>query len=178
MVGGRNVGVARFRQELLDRAGQLAELDGLVEMNAVVKGDIAQGAGRNIAGENDEWNLSIELAPQSLRHLYAVHAVWQVVIGKDKVRSHRSARHRFQGAGTVNRRHDEISLFVQEQLEMLANFRVVFNDQDRSGAMRRLRGRRSHQRERSSGAEAAAPGVRGTSIENTDPFPWSERTLI
>ena len=37
------------------------KFDGLVEINAVVKGDIAQGLGRNIAGENDEWSLSIEL---------------------------------------------------------------------------------------------------------------------
>jgi hypothetical protein len=29
-------------------------------MNAVVKGDIAQGLGRNIAGENDERSLSVE----------------------------------------------------------------------------------------------------------------------
>ena len=53
-----------------------------------------------------------------------------------------------------------ISLFVQEQLEMLSNFRVVFNDQDRSSARRRLRGcvvRAA--RERSSGAEGSPLGV-------------------
>ena len=36
-------------------------------MNAVVKGDIAQGLSRNIAGENDERNLSIELLAQFLQ---------------------------------------------------------------------------------------------------------------
>jgi hypothetical protein len=54
------VRVGRFGQELFDRVRQLPELDGFVEMNAVVKGDIAQGFGRNIAGENDERSLSVE----------------------------------------------------------------------------------------------------------------------
>ena len=58
----RDVRVGRSGQEFLDRARQLAELDGLVEMKAVVKGDIAQGLRRNIASENDERNLPIELA--------------------------------------------------------------------------------------------------------------------
>ena len=94
--------VGRFGQEFLDRPRQLAELDGLVEMNAVVKGDIAQGLSRNIAGENDERSLSIELLPQSLRHLNAIHAVWQIVVREDKIWSHRPARHRFQSS--VDRR--------------------------------------------------------------------------
>ena len=42
--------VGRLGQELLDRARQIAQFDGLVEMNAVVQGDIAQGLSRNIAG--------------------------------------------------------------------------------------------------------------------------------
>ena len=42
--------VGRLDQELLDRARQIAQFDGLVEMNAVVKGDIAQGLSGNIAG--------------------------------------------------------------------------------------------------------------------------------
>ena len=108
-------------------------------MNAVVKGDIAQGFNRNIAGENDEWNLPIELLAQFLRDLNAIQAVWQIVVRKDKIWSHRAARYRFQSSGTVDGRRDGISLFVEEQLEMLSNFRVVFNDQDRSGARRRLR---------------------------------------
>ena len=99
-----DVRVGQLGQEFLDRACQLAELDGLVEMNAVVKGDIAQGLGRNIAGENDERSLSIELLPQSLRHLNAVHTIWQVVVGKDKIRSRHPARHRFQSSGTVDGR--------------------------------------------------------------------------
>ena len=45
--------LGRLGQELLDCARQLAQFDGLVEMNTVVKGDIAQGLGGNIASEND-----------------------------------------------------------------------------------------------------------------------------
>ena len=42
--------VGRLGQELLDRARQIAQFDRLVEMNAVVQGDIAHGLGRYIAG--------------------------------------------------------------------------------------------------------------------------------
>src|SRR5208337_4549579 len=61
--------LGRLGQELLDRARQLAQFDWLVEMNTVVKGDIAQGLGGNIASENDDWNLPIELLPQFLTDL-------------------------------------------------------------------------------------------------------------
>ena len=151
-----DVRVGRFGQEFLDRARQLAQLDGLVEMNAVVKGDIAQGLGRNIAGENDEWNLPIELLPQFLRDLNAVHAVRQIVVGKDEIRSHRPARHHFQSGGTVDGGRDGISLFVQEQFEVLAHFRVVLDDQDRSSARRRLRRCVVERARRWSGAEGSA----------------------
>src|SRR5271170_5230229 len=109
-------------------------------MNAVVKGDIAQGFSRNITSKNDEGSLSIELLPQSLRDLNAVHTVWQVVVGKDKIRSRHPARHRFQSSRTVDGGRNGIALFVEKQLQMLSNFRVVFNDQDRSSAPRRFRG--------------------------------------
>ncbi len=46
----------RLRQKLLDRVRQLSQLDRFVELNAVVKGDLAQGLGRNVASENDEGN--------------------------------------------------------------------------------------------------------------------------
>ena len=46
--------LGRLREQLLDCPRQVLQLDGLVEMNAVVEGDVAQGVGRNIARENDE----------------------------------------------------------------------------------------------------------------------------
>ena len=125
--------LGRLRQELLDRARQIVQFDGFVEMNAIVKGDIAQGVGRNVAGENDEWNSPIELLPQFLGDLNPVHAVWQIVVGEDQIGPHRPARHRFQSSGAVDGRRRLIALIVQEQLEVLAHFRVVLNDQDRSG---------------------------------------------
>src|ERR1700691_680503 len=117
-----DVWVGQSGQEFFDHPRQLGQFDGLVEINAVVKGDIAQGLGRNIAGENNEWSLSIELLPQSPRHLNAVQTVWQVVVGKDKIRSRPPTRHRFQSSRTVDGGRNGIALFVQEQLQMLSNF--------------------------------------------------------
>ena len=129
----------RLGQEFFDRPRQIVQFDGLVEMNAVVKGDIARGLGRNVAGENDEWNSPIERLPQFLGDLNPVHAVGQIVVGEDQIGPHRPARHRFQSSGAVDGRRDVIALIVQEQLEVLAHFRIVLNDQDRSTAQRRLR---------------------------------------
>src|SRR5208337_4980471 len=130
--------LGRLGQELLDRARQLAQFDGLVEMNTVVKGDIAQGLGGNIASENDDWNLPIELLPQFLTDLNPVHAIWQIVVGEDEIGSRRPARQQSQGVVAVDGRRSLIALFVQKQLEVLANFPIVLNDQDRSTG-RRLR---------------------------------------
>src|SRR5271157_1722123 len=132
--------VGRLRQDFLDRLRQLSQLDGFVELNAVVQGDVAQGLGRNIAGENDKRNIAIELLPQFLRYLNSVHVVWQIVVGKDKIRWRRSLSQQFQSGGAIDGRRDTIALFVQEQLEVLAHFRVVLNDQDRSGARRCMHG--------------------------------------
>ena len=122
----------RLRQEFLDRLRQLSQLDGFVELNAVVKGDVAQGLGRNVAGENDEGNLATELLPQFLTNLDSVHAVGQIVIGEDEIRSDRPADRQLQSGGTVDGRRGVIALFLQEELEVLAHFRIILDDQDRS----------------------------------------------
>src|SRR5271170_7102678 len=61
----------RLRQQLLDRLCQLPQLDGLVELNAIMAGDVAQGFCRDVAGENDEGNVQVEPLPHSLRNLDA-----------------------------------------------------------------------------------------------------------
>ena len=108
----------------------------------------------------------------------AVHSVGQIVIGEDEVRSDRPAGGQLQGGWTVDRRRGVIALLPQEELEVLAHFRIILDDQDRSRA-------RGHRREhligaaRTMGKRRAAPlGDIGTSIENTEPFPSSERTRM
>ena len=97
--------------------------------------------------------------------------------GRDRVASSRALT--IPGRRGRRRRPSLIALIVQEQLEVLANFLVVLNDQDRSterGAV--CVDSSSAACARRSGGEGTPLGVSGTSIENTDPFPRSERTRI
>ncbi len=80
---------------------QILQLHRLVELYAVLTRDIAQGAGRYIAGQNDDRDLAMKLLPQLRRDLKPVHAVRQIVVGEDEVGSDRSSRHQFQRRDAV-----------------------------------------------------------------------------
>ncbi len=83
----------------------------------------------------------LEFLPQFLCDFDSVHAIRQIVIGKDQIGSDRPASRQFQSGGAVDGRHGVIALFPQEEFEVLAHFRVVLDDQDRSSPRRRSHGR-------------------------------------
>ena len=58
---------ARGREQTLDDLRQLLQLHRLVELDAVLKRDIAQDVGRDIAGQNDDRDLRDEASPAASR---------------------------------------------------------------------------------------------------------------
>ena len=124
----------RYREETLDDLRQLLQLHRLVELHTVLTRDIAQGAGRDIAGQNDDRDLAMKLFPQLRGDLEPVHAVRQIVVGKDEVGPDRPARHQFQRCDAVRRRCRAMALVLEDELEEFAHFGIVLDDQDRASA--------------------------------------------
>ena len=77
----------------------------------------------------------MKLLPQLRGDLQPVHAVWQIVVRKDEVRSDRPSRHQFQRRDAVGRRRRAMALVLEEELEEFAHFGIVLDDQDRAGAV-------------------------------------------
>ena len=106
------------------------DLDELVELNAVVHGDVAQRLGRNIAGQNDAGNLSIEELAQAPRNLDPRHTIRQIVIGKDDVRRGRPARDPAQRARPVDRGRDAVAFVAHDRRQMAADFGIVLDHEN------------------------------------------------
>ena len=65
----------RYRQEPLNDLRQLVQLHRLVELDAVLQRDLAQGTGRDIAGQDDDRDITMKFLPQLRDELEAGHAV-------------------------------------------------------------------------------------------------------
>ena len=128
------VAALRRWQETLDDLRQLLQLHRLVELHTVLQRDIAQGAGRDVTGQNDDRDLAMKLLPQLRGDLQPVHAVRQIVVRKDEVRPDRPSRHQFQRRDAVRRRCRAMAFVLEDQLEEFAHFGIVLDDQDRAGA--------------------------------------------
>ena len=94
----------RCWQEALDRLCQLVQFDRLVELDTVLKRDIAQSAGRDIAGQNDDRDRTMKLLPQLCNKLKSVQAVGKIVVGEDEIRTDRPSCHQIQCCDAVTRR--------------------------------------------------------------------------
>ena len=167
----------RHREETLDDLRQLLQLHRLVELHAVLARDVAQGAGRDIAGQNDDRDLAMKLLPQLRGDLKPVHAVRQIVVREDEVGPDRPSRHQFQRRDAVRRCRRAMAFVLEEKLEELAHFGIVLDDQDRAGAASSLR--RPVIACRADGVRVAAPRPLGgsvTSTAKTEPLPGCERT--
>ena len=116
--------------------------------------------------------------PQSLRNFDAGQAVRQIVVGEDEIGALLRVGQQGQGGGTVDRGQGVVALLLQEEFEVFADLGIVLDDQNRRRTRRRPdRGRRRAARS-GIGEAASPPDAMGTSIENTEPLPGSERTRI
>src|SRR3546814_41097 len=76
----------------------------------------------------------IEILPQFRGELEPVHAVRQIVVGKDEVRSDRAARHKFQRCDAVRRGCHAMALVLENHREEVAHIGLILDDQDHAGA--------------------------------------------
>ena len=80
----------QFSKTAPDQGHQLPRLHRLVQVQVAALGDLAQGVGRNVAGQDDRRDLVTERLPQAGDDLQAVQAVRQIVVGDDEVRAYRA----------------------------------------------------------------------------------------
>src|SRR4029077_16534032 len=111
---------------------QLPSLHRLVQIQVAPLGDLAQGGGVYVAGEDDSRNLITERLPQARDDLEAVQIFRQIVVGDDEVRAYRPSRRQFQRLSPILGRRRTVTLAFEQQCQHLANQRVVLDDQDRA----------------------------------------------
>src|SRR4051794_8725647 len=92
--------------------------------------DLAQGVGRDVAGENDRWDLVIERLPQPSDDLQAVQTLWQIVVDDDEIRAYRLSRRQFQRPSSILGGRCAVTLFLEQQRQHLAHRRVVLDNQN------------------------------------------------
>ena len=103
--GGRLDARLRRRQRrseaALDQADQLLRLHRLVQVQMAALGDLAQCVGRDIAGEDNGWDLLTERLSQAGDDLEAVQTLRQIVVGDDEVRAYRPLRRQLQRLSSI-----------------------------------------------------------------------------
>ncbi len=108
-------------------------------MQVAALGDLAQGVGRDVAGEDDSRDLMTERLPQAGDDLEAVQTSRQIVVGDDEIRAYRPSRRQFQRLSPILGRRRAVTLAFEQQCEHLAHRRVVLDDQDRAALGRTFR---------------------------------------
>ena len=126
----------RLRQQLVDGLRQFADLDRLVELDAVVQRDIAQRVGRDVAGEDDEGNLAVQPRAQALRDFDAIQAVGQIVIGQHDIRRPDRAFQPLQRHAAVEDAGNVVTLVGQEKLKIFPHLGVVLDHEHHAGTLR------------------------------------------
>lgn len=120
---------ARGREEPLNNLRQLLYLHWLVQLDAVLKRDIAEDVGGNIAGQNNDWNRMVKFLPQLCDELEAVEAIGKVVVRDNEVRPDGPANNEFEGCNAVTRRRGAMALFLQQEFENFAYVGIVLDDE-------------------------------------------------
>ena len=113
--------------------------------------------------------------PQLRGDLQPVHPVWQIVVRKNEVGPERPACHQFQRRDAVRRRRRAMALFLENELEEVANLGIVLDHQDRAGAASVSTIASPRPVERSARCRAALGGSM-TSMAKTEPLPGWDRT--
>jgi hypothetical protein len=93
-------------------------------------GDLPQGGGRDVAGQDDSRDLVTERLPQAGDDLQAIQTLRQVVVGDDKVQAHRPSRRQLQRLSPILDGRREMTLAVEQECQHLAHRRIVLDDQD------------------------------------------------
>src|SRR6185312_8456032 len=87
---------SRRGQKVLDGLCQLLQPHRLVELDAVMTGNIAQRACRYVTGQDDDRDPTMKLRAQLLDHLESIHTLRQIVVRKDEIRPDIASRHKIE----------------------------------------------------------------------------------
>src|SRR6185437_2648106 len=131
-------GRSRRRKEALDGLGQLFQPYGLVEVNAVMTGNIAQRACRYVTGQDDDRDPTMKLGAQLLNNLKSIQTLRQIVVREDEIRPNLASRDEIKRSHPVWRRRGIAPLLLEQEIEELAYLRVVLDDQNSASALRRF----------------------------------------
>src|ERR1700756_828207 len=71
--------------------------------------------------------------PQLRSDLEPVHTVWQIVVCKNEVRSHRPTGRQFLRYDAVRRRYHAMALGFEKKRQEFAHVRIVLDDQNHAG---------------------------------------------
>src|SRR6185437_10123382 len=104
----------------------------LIELNAILTGDAAQGNRRNVAREDDDGNPAMERFPYLRGDEKAVHAIRQIVVCENEVGLETAMSEQFKRCGAVGCRGRAMALVREDHLEQFTDFSVVLDDQDRA----------------------------------------------
>src|SRR6185437_809484 len=112
----------------LNQMRQLLGFDGLVALHAAPPSNLAHGVGRDIAGQNDSGDLAAHGFAHAGDDLEAGQAVWQTVVGDDKIGPCRSRQR--QRLLAVPGGGSPITLVPKEEIKQLTHRWIVLNDQN------------------------------------------------
>src|SRR5579883_222800 len=79
---------SRRQQKALDGLRQLLQPHRLVELDAVVTGNIAQRACRYVTGQDDNRDLTMKSRAQLVDNLEPIQTLRKIVVSKDEIRPH------------------------------------------------------------------------------------------
>ena len=147
--------------------------DRLAEMHAAGVGDLAQGIGRDVAGQDDRRDFAMR-ATRAGRDDCAGQIARQIVIGDDEIRQQRPPRRQFQRLSPSV----DGACGVPRPRTAAPASRAPRDRPRRSGSRRLCLGDRLPRADRAGPRSRGSFSPSGTSIAKTEPLPGRERTSI
>ena len=115
----------------MDRARQFRQLDRLVQLGAVLPGNLLQGPGRDIAGEDDHGNSLAQQLAHRVGHLKPIETERQIIVGQHQSRMDHPAADQVDGRHPVGNRCDVVPFVLKDQRQELADLGIVLDQQHR-----------------------------------------------
>ena len=112
------------------KARQLPGPDGLVQMHAIVAGNLAQAVGGNVACQDNGRNCAVGLLLQPAYDLEPVETLRQVVVGNNQVQYAVPWDANSKRLVTISGDQSAVTFVVEKQLEHFEHRRIVFDDED------------------------------------------------
>src|SRR6185437_14628756 len=126
---------SRRRQKALDGLGQLLQPHRLVELDAVVTGNVAQRARRYVTGQDDNGDPAMKSRAQLLDNLKPILTLRQIVIREDEIGPDLASRDQIERGDPVRCDSGMAALVLEQQIEEIAHLGIVLDDQNSARAM-------------------------------------------